>query len=194
MKSIEYRLTQLKDIRPAEYNPRTMSKKANEGLDASFDNFGYIVPICANKNGTLVSGHQRLRKLLERGVTEAMVGWVDLNPQEEVALNIAMNSPSMRGQYSDKTADLVSELSQKMDLSVFKDLQIEDTLKYALMSDDGEMKEKKKKPEKEESLPAPDDDTTIPKERLGIHCPKCFSVFKYSTKEVIKEGKIPDGN
>ena len=195
MKNVVWKLTPLKDIRPAEYNSRTMSKKANEGLDASFDNFGYVVPICANASSkVIISGHQRLKKLLERGVEEAMVGWIDLTPQEEVALNIAMNSPSMRGQYSDKTADLVAELSQKMDLSVFKELQIEDTLKYALTNDGREMKEKKKKLEKEETLPAPDENHAIPKERLGLHCPRCFSVFKYSTKEILKEGKVPDGN
>jgi len=192
MKQVEWRETKLSDIRPAEYNSRVMSRKASDGLDASFDNFGYVVPILVNsRTNVIVSGHQRYKKLIERSEDNVIVGWVDLNPQEEVALNLAMNSPSMRGQYSSDTEKIVAELSQKMDLSVFKDLQLEDTLKFALLDDEGEPKEKKPKKKKEESTPAADDIPSIPKERMGIHCPKCFSVFKHSTKEILKEGKIP---
>jgi len=56
----------LKELRPAEYNPRVISDEALAGLTASIKKFGYIEPIIVNvraNTNTIIGGHQRFRIL-----------------------------------------------------------------------------------------------------------------------------------
>lgn len=83
----------LADLKPAEYNPRTMSKEAAAGLTASLSRFGLVDPLIVNKrNGyTIVGGHQRYAVMQAQGVTDAQVVLVDLSESEERALNVVLN-------------------------------------------------------------------------------------------------------
>ena len=54
----------LDDLKPAEYNPRLISKHAFQGLIKSIESFGDISGITFNKRtGNLVAGHQRREAL-----------------------------------------------------------------------------------------------------------------------------------
>lgn len=47
-------------VKPAEYNPRKISKTQIETLKKSFNEIGFIIPILVNKkNNVIIAGHQR---------------------------------------------------------------------------------------------------------------------------------------
>lgn len=106
--SCEVKKMKLVDLKMADYNPREMSDEAYDGLGKSIDRFGLLVPIVWNKRtGNIVGGHQRYRYLVEAGVLETDVVVVDLDGNEEIALNITLNNPNLRGKF---TNDVVSLL------------------------------------------------------------------------------------
>lgn len=100
-------------IDPAPYNPRidlTPEDPRYKRLVSSLDSFGLVEPLVWNRrNGTLVSGHQRLKVLVARGETEAPVSVVDLDPQKEKALNLALNKVG-GGWDEEKLADVLRDL------------------------------------------------------------------------------------
>lgn len=108
-------------INPAKYNPRIDLKPGHpeyDRLKASITTYGYVEPLVWNKRtGTLISGHQRLKVLLEQGLTEVEVSVVDLSLAKEKALNIALNK--IRGDWDeDKLAVLLQELSSIPDFNI----------------------------------------------------------------------------
>ena len=103
----------LEKLNPAKYNPRKDLKPCDpeyEKLKKSMETFGYVEPIVWNKrSGHVVSGHQRLKVLQHQGHTEADCVVVDLDEQQEKALNITLNKIS--GDWDlPKLADLINEL------------------------------------------------------------------------------------
>lgn len=101
------------EIEEAAYNPRVASEEALKGLGASLEAYGLLIPLVVNKrNGRLIGGHQRLRILKERGETEVLVTSVDLGEEDEIALNLILNSERARGRFvSEKLVPLLQELS-----------------------------------------------------------------------------------
>ena len=85
-------------INPAKYNPRKDLKPGDpeyEKLKRSIQEFDLVEPLIMNKRGNvLVGGHQRLKILQELGHTEVEVSIVDLPPEKEKALNLALNKIS----------------------------------------------------------------------------------------------------
>ena len=99
---------------PADYNPRKDLHPGNpeyEKLKRSLDEFGYIEPVIWNKTtGHVVGGHQRLKVLIAAGMTEIDCVVVELPPDREKALNVALNKIS--GDWDkDKLAGLLTELT-----------------------------------------------------------------------------------
>lgn len=69
-----------------------------------------MVPLIVNeRTGTLVSGHQRLNVMLAEGVEETEVVIVDMEPEREKALCIALNKISGQWDYG-ALADILEEL------------------------------------------------------------------------------------
>ena len=62
------------DLLPADYNPRKDLKPGDaeyEKLKRSIEQFGYVEPVIWNKTtGRVVGGHQRLKVLVDMGLTE----------------------------------------------------------------------------------------------------------------------------
>ena len=82
----------LAELREAPYNPRTISDEVLNSLSASIARFGLVEPIIWNRRtGNVVGGHQRLKVLVAQGVEETDVVVVDLAPDEERTLNVALN-------------------------------------------------------------------------------------------------------
>jgi hypothetical protein len=109
----------LGDMTPADYNPREMGEEQRAGLRASMQRFGVVQDIVWNKRtGNIVGGHQRHGVLLEDEGSdyELEVKIVDLDDNEEKALNIALNNPHTSGQFTPEVVDLIREL-QETDLS-----------------------------------------------------------------------------
>lgn len=104
-------IVSLSSLKPAEYNPRQIDDKSMAGLKASLEKFGVVQEVVANKRTrTIVGGHQRVRALQESGVTEVPVVWVDLDEDDERALNIALNSRHISGTWTPDVRDLIAEL------------------------------------------------------------------------------------
>ena len=112
---MESKVMKLADITPAEYNPRvalTESDFEYQALKASIDEFGLVVPLIVNeRTGNLVSGHQRLTVMQAKGVEETEVVVIDMEPEKEKALCIAMNKISGEWDYG-KLADIMEELQE----------------------------------------------------------------------------------
>jgi DNA modification methylase len=103
----------IEKLKPAGYNPRQDLKPgdpAYEKLVRSIEEHGYVQPLVWNKTtGNLVGGHQRLKVLIAQGFTELDVVVVELTPEKEKALNLALNK--IQGDWDDlKLAKLLDEL------------------------------------------------------------------------------------
>ena len=101
------------DLLPAEYNPRKDLKPGDpeyEKLKRSLEQFGYVEPVIWNKaTGRVVGGHQRLKVLMDMGITEVDCVVVDMPEDKEKALNIALNKIS--GEWdNDKLTLLIADL------------------------------------------------------------------------------------
>jgi ParB-like chromosome segregation protein Spo0J len=53
----------IKELKPAEYNPREMTEEETEELNESLERFGMVEPIVVNKaagrENVIIGGHQR---------------------------------------------------------------------------------------------------------------------------------------
>ncbi len=108
-------------INPAPWNPRAdlaPGEAEYERIRTSLDEFGLVEPLVWNRrSGNLVGGHQRLKVLLAEGRTEVDVSVVDLDPDREKALNLALNKVSGRWDEA-KLGELLDELSQVPDFDL----------------------------------------------------------------------------
>lgn len=145
-----------KDLLPAEYNPRKDLKPGDaeyEKLKRSIEQFGYVEPVIWNKTtGKVVGGHQRLKVLIDMGISEVECVVVELDEDKEKSLNVALNKIS--GDWDkDKLALLISDLQgADFDISLtgFEPAELDDlfkdTLKDGIHDDDFDVEEELKKP------------------------------------------------
>lgn len=118
---MEIRKIKIEKINPAAYNPRIDLKPGDEEyekLKKSIDTFGYVEPLVWNsRTGNLVGGHQRLKILIEQGLKEVDVSVVDLDPDKEKTLNLALNK--IRGDWDEeKLGELLKELTKDPSLDL----------------------------------------------------------------------------
>lgn len=178
------------ELLPADYNPRKDLKPGDaeyEKLKRSLEQFGYVEPVIWNKNtGRVVGGHQRLKVLIDMGMTEVDCVVVELDEEKEKALNIALNKIS--GEWdNDKLALLISDLQgADFDISLtgFDPDEIEDLfkddMKDGVKDDDFDVEEELKKP-------------TVSKSgdlwMLGNHRLVCGDSTKPDTYDLLMAGK-----
>lgn len=89
------------DLLPADYNPRKDLKPGDaeyEKLKRSIEQFGYVEPVIWNQTtGHVVGGHQRLKVLMDMGMTEVDCVVVAMDEEKEKALNIATTKSAVIG-------------------------------------------------------------------------------------------------
>lgn len=141
---------------PADYNPRKDLKPGDpeyEKLKRSIEQFGYVEPVIWNKTtGRVVGGHQRLKVLLDLGLTEVECVIIEMDEEKEKALNIALNKIS--GDWDkNKLALLIADLQgADFDVSLTGfdpaelDALFKDSLKEGVQDDDFDVEEELKKP------------------------------------------------
>ena len=88
MKTKEIEISKLK---PAEYNPRQISKKQYNDLKDSVEKFGLVDPIILNKDMTVIGGHQRLIVCKDLNYDKISCVVLDLSKEQERELNIRLN-------------------------------------------------------------------------------------------------------
>lgn len=173
----------LSDLKMAEYNPRTMEEQAFYGLGQSLERFGLLANIVWNqRTGNIVGGHQRYKQLRDRGVEETDVIVVDLDDNEEVALNIALNSGAIKGDFT-QGAIAALRLTEARIGEVFNHIKL-----------DGLLETLEKKNKKKEKKPKGNGDGYSDADPIGleidmtegvINCPKCHSKWKSKDNTVL---------
>jgi len=184
----EVRRMALDRLQPAQYNPRRISDVAMGGLGKSIDRFGMLVPIVWNeRTGNVVGGHQRLRHLAEAGESEVDVVVVDLDDQDEVALNITLNSPRLRGTFTKEVVGMLEEASESMG-DAFAEIGLEDLHNFVkrLRFDEGAPPP---------PPPPPPDDG--PQAEVVVTCPRCRSRWEMTSGRIVRnaleEQEVEDG-
>lgn len=141
---------------PADYNPRKDLKPGDleyEKLKRSIEQFGYVEPVIWNKaTGRVVGGHQRLKVLLDMGITEVECVIIEMDDEKEKALNVALNKIS--GDWDkDKLALLITDLQgADFDVSLTGfdpaelDALFKDSLKDGIHDDDFDVDAELQKP------------------------------------------------
>ncbi|SFX83334.1 ParB-like nuclease domain-containing protein, partial [Thermoactinomyces sp. DSM 45891] len=129
----------ISQINPAKYNPRIDLKSGDpeyEKLKKSIEEFGFVEPLIWNsQTGNLVGGHQRLKVLIEQGVTEVECSVVDLTEDKEKALNIGLNKVGGDWDF-DKLARLLDDIQLSgidMDLTGFGEEEVDQILSDFLL-------------------------------------------------------------
>lgn len=141
---------------PADYNPRKDLKPGDpeyEKLKRSIEQFGYVEPVIWNKTtGNIVGGHQRLKVLLDMGISEVECVVIEMDEEKEKALNIALNKIS--GDWDkEKLALLITDLQGAdfdVSLTGFDPAEIDalfkDSLKDGIHDDDFDVDAELQKP------------------------------------------------
>ena len=170
----------LDELKPSEYNPRAIDDQAFSGLSHSIDAFGMLVPIVWNKrSGNIVGGHQRYKHLAEIGEVDTDVVVVDLNDQDEVALNITLNNPHIRGQFTPDVMRLLALSEAQLGMK-FLEIGLVD-LREAMKD---LLKEPKKKPEPNPD-PPPTPEPEPEKPEALITCPECGSKWRMKDNRLV---------
>jgi DNA modification methylase len=86
----------VRDLIPADYNPRKWDKTAEANLKESIERYGIVDPLIANsapeRKNILIGGHFRLSVFKSLGIEEAPVIYVNISDLEkEKELNIRLN-------------------------------------------------------------------------------------------------------
>lgn len=85
------------DIKPAEYNPRRISKEQQKELCDSIRKFGLVVPILVNrKDNVIIAGHQRTKAARLCGIDKVPVQFVEsIDLGDEIKFNQIHNATEM---------------------------------------------------------------------------------------------------
>ncbi|MBQ2726243.1 MAG: DNA modification methylase [Clostridia bacterium] len=157
---------------PADYNPRKDLKPGDaeyEKLKRSIEQFGYVEPVIWNKTtGRVVGGHQRLKVLIDMGITEVDCVVVELSEEKEKALNIALNKIS--GEWDkEKLALLITDLQGAdfdVSLTGFEPAELDDlfkdSMKDRIKEDDFDVESELKNP----TITKPGDIWTLGRHKL----------------------------
>ena len=85
----------IKELKFADYNPRTLTEKQFKDLKNSINEFGLVDPVIINKNperkNVIVGGHQRVRVAKGMGMEYIPCVEVNLDLKRERELNVRLN-------------------------------------------------------------------------------------------------------
>ena len=180
----------MKDLHMADYNPRTITEEAFQGLGQSLERFGVLAYIVWNKRSkNIVGGHQRYKQLLEHGILETDVIEVDLDTNEEITLNIALNSGSIKGDFTPGAIEALRMTEARIG-QVFTDIKLDELLTE--LENKNKKKEKKKKKDVEQYQDAESLDMVFVQAESLITCPKCGSKWKMNDKTVVENNFKPE--
>lgn len=117
----------IKEIKPANYNPRDINPEALKGLIESIKKFGMPQPLIINKKtNILVSGHQRLRAAKALALETVPVVYVNLSDAEEKALNVTLNNQKISGHFTHELGMLLDEIRIELGDDFFRDIKLDE--------------------------------------------------------------------
>ncbi len=101
----------MSELKPAPYNPRSISEEALAGLRHSLEKFGVVDLLVVNKrNMRIISGHQRYKILQAEGIKKVKVIMVDVDEISEMAMNVTLNSQEIVGSFTEALIPLLEKL------------------------------------------------------------------------------------
>ena len=92
--SFPVEMVPIENLHPDPANANRMSDEELDALENSMRRFGIVQPIVAQRDGTVVGGHQRLTVARRLGYQELPVVWVDLSVEQGRLLGLALNKIS----------------------------------------------------------------------------------------------------
>lgn len=106
-------LVPINDVRPSTYNPRKSDPIRLKIIELSLRKLGWLLPIYADKDGEILSGHQRHLVATRMGMTEVPVCYIPrMTLEERKAINVAFNRGTNDMQNSDAPDTLKQALEQ----------------------------------------------------------------------------------
>ena len=189
--SPDVRRMKLSELNPSAYNQRKISENAYQGLSGSIDKFGLLSLIVWNeRSGNIVGGHQRYHLLVEKGEEETDVVVVDLDDNDEVALNITLNNPEIRGDFDEEVVALLAKAEVQLG-NAFADIGL-DSLGSAVSklkwnSDDRKDKSGLKEPSEPSEPSDPFGEESNEPEAI-VECPECHALWRLEDNELIARG------
>lgn len=124
---MEVQEIKVSELKPSAYNPREITEKDFSSLKKSIQEFGFVEPVVINKEKGIIGGHMRVKAAQELSMETIPCVTVDLPPEREKLLNLALNRISGRWN-TQKLGELIVDLSTKkvdLDLSGFEGWEIE---------------------------------------------------------------------
>jgi hypothetical protein len=101
------RLVDIDSLRPSAYNPRKADAERLELVELSLSRFGWLLPIYADVNGEILSGHQRHFIAKRMGAKKVPVVFVKEMPIERrMAINILYNRATNDMKKNESSAEL----------------------------------------------------------------------------------------
>lgn len=112
MKDIKIEYVPVEKLKPAKYNPRIMPEEEMKNLKRNILEFGMVDPIVVNSDMTIIGGHQRLKACTEIGMESVPVVVLEMDKDQEIALNISLNK--IKGRWDrDSLADIIKKIKKK---------------------------------------------------------------------------------
>lgn len=100
------------DLKPADYNPRSLTRDQYAQLKESLERFGFLDPIVVNSNearmNVIIGGHQRWHVAKDLGFETVPVVYVNLDEAMEREANLRLNK-NVGSWDMDALANLFSE-------------------------------------------------------------------------------------
>ena len=110
----------VKELVPADYNPRQITEMERQDLMNSITEFGMVVPVVINLDNKMIGGHQRISIYADLQIEEIDVQVPDrqLTLEEEMRLNLRLNK---------NTGTWDTEKLSEMDMDMLLDVGFGDT-------------------------------------------------------------------
>jgi hypothetical protein len=163
----------------------------------SLERFGLLSLIVWNeRTGNIVGGHQRYKVLVESGETETDVVVVDLNDDDEIALNTMLNNPHARGEFTKDVLTLLQR-TEVMVGNAFAELRLDDlhSRMKRVRWEKPEPRERSQDTSEDDQDPSGDlnpPDYDLPEDSgepdAIIVCPECESIFRMTDDKVVYDG------
>lgn len=113
----KFKLVSIDEVRPSAYNPRQAIPERLDMIELSLTKLGFLMPIFADSNGEILSGHQRHHVATRMGLKKIPVCFTkEMTLEERKAINIVFNRAT--NDFSrDATSKKVSELLGQYDVA-----------------------------------------------------------------------------
>lgn len=132
-------LASVDELRPSAYNPRKADFERLELVELSLRKFGWLLPIYADKDGEILSGHQRHLVASRMGATMVPVVRVPtFKIERRMGINVLYNRATNDLYKTKSTAELKDDLLGRIDeinkIKSLPDIQVDSPEWYPVMS------------------------------------------------------------